>query len=595
MEIPLSPQLSSGEEPKDIAGELIPQVVPPEASSNMALEDLDVLHDLPDFGAPAMKTGRLRKACDFCTKRKRKCSGGKPCTFCLEMKAHCVYSVKLKSGRKRQKGMPGELPIEAKVGSSGGGGLSGSLSPALYAGGPESGAPLVGHMENYFLATFLSDFNKFVPLVTEETVMLGMLEAVRTRSVDQKTQTRLAVFWGVVAVGSRVLGAESGTTERYVGHMKQALSLSMDASDDLDLVRAFLLLCTLESMRGAAEKSHVYLKFASTAFDRIVERDVVEKSRDFEALSAVMAIYRSPATFGKGAMEEPSSVEQVMESMDELPSSKGSDALRLIVGSSQFTNQILNPETPCQVVKANIKKLHVITEGASDVLGEGMPGECITSIVPVMICGGIARVFRLEEEEGLKEVEEGVQYALSRPSMMQFPLWLHSLHCAGILFCNYGRSDSFNRLRDAYNRTIGKGEKEWPPFEVFTEHVCTEGSHCRAVANWFNRGMQLRHKRCAAQEAAAMAGGSEACEDISEDHTEGESSMGSSTPGGRESPDLLAGGDDDALTGFDLDQLVDLSGLNDLDADALLDLTAFGKGVFMAKPAAPSGEEKQFF
>ncbi|CAM9167682.1 unnamed protein product, partial [Ectocarpus sp. 4 AP-2014] len=47
---------------------------------------------------------QLRKACDLCTKRKRKCNGKHPCSQCTEtgVPNQCVYSPRLKSGRKKK-------------------------------------------------------------------------------------------------------------------------------------------------------------------------------------------------------------------------------------------------------------------------------------------------------------------------------------------------------------------------------------------------------------------------------------------------------------------------------------------------------------
>lgn len=103
---------------------------------------------------------------------------------------------------------------------------------------------LAGHVENFFLATYLRDFNRIVPLTTESSVTEGMLEvlspAVSARGLSQaspipqresRRQAKLAVFWGVVAMGSRILKAEDDATARYLGLMRTALKECFDSTD----------------------------------------------------------------------------------------------------------------------------------------------------------------------------------------------------------------------------------------------------------------------------------------------------------------------------------------------------------------------------
>lgn len=103
---------------------------------------------------------------------------------------------------------------------------------------------LAGHVENFFLATYLRDFNRIVPLTTESSVTEGMLEvlspAVSSRGLstaspikqpESRRQAKLAVFWGVVAMGSRILGANDDSTGRYLGLMRTALRECFDCND----------------------------------------------------------------------------------------------------------------------------------------------------------------------------------------------------------------------------------------------------------------------------------------------------------------------------------------------------------------------------
>lgn len=103
---------------------------------------------------------------------------------------------------------------------------------------------LAGHVENFFLATYLRDFNRIVPLTSESSVTEGMLEVLSPavlssglsaaspiKQPESRRQAKLAVFWGVVAMGSRILGANEESTTRYLGLMRTALRECFDCND----------------------------------------------------------------------------------------------------------------------------------------------------------------------------------------------------------------------------------------------------------------------------------------------------------------------------------------------------------------------------
>lgn len=67
-------------------------------------------------------------------------------------------------------------------------------------------------------------------------------------------------------------------------------------------------------------------------------------------------------------------------------------------------------------------------QGADSLFKHRDLSECITGVVMVKIWGGVTLVLRSwgkaeDKEMGLKQVEEGVGYALTRPGLMTFPMW----------------------------------------------------------------------------------------------------------------------------------------------------------------------------
>lgn len=117
-----------------------------------------------------------------------------------------------------------------------------------------SAVGMAGHMENFFLAAYLRDFNRMVPLTTESSVTEGMLEVlsptVSSRGLataspikqpESRRQAKLAVFWGVVAMGSRILGASDEATAKYLTLMRTALRECFDCNDkEVSFMRSFV-------------------------------------------------------------------------------------------------------------------------------------------------------------------------------------------------------------------------------------------------------------------------------------------------------------------------------------------------------------------
>ncbi|CAM9303717.1 unnamed protein product [Phaeothamnion confervicola] len=263
----------------------------------------------------------LRKACDLCTRRKRACDGKKPCALCRELGvAHtCVYSARQKSGRKKkprteidgilhydETGARGILGLHPPGAGGYGAGAYGGFSSGHPAGGPAFGASgatgLVGTMESFFLATYLRDFNRFVPLTSDSVVTQSMLEVLSPAvavafpdpfqkagnassqlELTSRRHARLAVFWGVVALGARIVGAPDAGMQRYLQLMRVSLKECFD-SGDREVVQAYLLLSTLESMQGHHAKARRYLNFASTMYSGLKAAE--KESREQEEIAA---------------------------------------------------------------------------------------------------------------------------------------------------------------------------------------------------------------------------------------------------------------------------------------------------------------------
>eukprot|EP00903_Cladosiphon_okamuranus_P011945 g11219.t1 len=502
-------------------------------------------------------SSQLRKACDLCTKRKRKCNGQHPCSQCIEtgMRSQCVYSPRLKSGRKKKVRIDGVLYEEGSYGGelalvTHSGARRQAVDPSAGRFSASGAVGLAGHVENFFLATYLRDFNRIVPLTTESSVTEGMLEvlspAVSSRGLatanpikqpESRRQAKLAVFWGVVAMGSRILGATDDATVRYLGLMRNALRECFDCNDK-EVVQAYLLLSTVETMRGNEAAGKRYLDHAHTMHNGNAMgpegKLLRNRSEQDESLDLVFQIYdqpdgcvggfnrsaavggewrksaalssstTSPPAAGSGGMAagEPSSaVDQMIAQAMAPPSDSQSSplkALKYLSTACGLSSEVFDPTNKCVTVKQYLSEMDSALKGAHSLFVATDLGECVTGVMMVKIWGGVTVVMqswgKLEERNlGLAQVEEGVGYALTRPGLFTFPMWWHALHCAAVTLAHFGRSDIYMRLRATFNKHTFPGT-EMPPIDTYTPgSVCPQlGGSCSKLAYW----LQVRGTMC---------------------------------------------------------------------------------------------------
>ncbi|CAM9805603.1 unnamed protein product [Discosporangium mesarthrocarpum] len=449
-------------------------------------------------GLSATESGAvLRKACDLCTK--------------MGVMNQCVYSIRQKSGRKKKvRGRPqgwGSGDHSPCLGW-GGGGVS-SVDPSIGRFSPSAAMGLVGHAESYFLARYLRDFNRFVPLTTEGSVTEGMVEVLSRdvvrgyadpdpiRQPQTRKQAKLAVFWGVVAMGSRIMGATDETTARYLELMRAALKECFD-SNDKEVVQAYLLLSTVETMRGHEATAMRYLDFAQTMQNALrmsfppgdgcgTQGGEGEQGGgggglpyhegEDESVHMVFELYnrfvggggeRGGCSSSIGPLVSPEVQRLVNQALGEVGGGgcgeggykrpRALDALKMLSNVCGLSAEVFDPNHKCKTVRQYLEEMDRGLKGADSVFNWTNLSECITGIVTVKLWGGVTMVTKAcglmtwDVSAGLDQVEAGIGYALTRPGLMTFPLWWHALHCAAIVLHHYGRHDVYQRLRSTYNK-----------------------------------------------------------------------------------------------------------------------------------------------
>ncbi|CAM9787531.1 unnamed protein product [Chrysoparadoxa australica] len=188
----------------------------------------------------------IRKACDLCTTRKKRCDGKgvftKPCTLCKKSGVACRYSVR-KDFQAKRKRPDGEKGDEL------------SLQRQPFRASPATG--LVGHIENMYLAAFIENIQPFLAATRGNTVLRGMTDVMLVTPVQGRVEysnpSLVSVFWGAIALGSFIGRAPREKTEMYVNKARGSLNASLQsrvAGHRDEFLQALYLMTNIELMKG---------------------------------------------------------------------------------------------------------------------------------------------------------------------------------------------------------------------------------------------------------------------------------------------------------------------------------------------------------
>ncbi|CAN0391286.1 unnamed protein product [Pylaiella littoralis] len=277
------------------------------------------------------------KSCDFCAKRKKKCSGDLPrCSLCIEKnQPYCHYQLKPPTKRRAANHLSPQRPstsssTDVTVYTRGGAmSVSGTGSVTLVpdsmltkrcrlSASPATG--LVGLQENGFLGDFFGCLG-ILPLATESTVRNGMveiMEAVARRQLrheheheypgnvgftmerealkEEGAGTGLAdgeekdwkdalvrrdvsgspatcIMWCAIALGALMRGSPVEFVNRYISLAQKSLVDCVDGRR-IDKARAYLMMSFLYGMVHHEEKNEEYLSMAMNIVAKLRRDDV---------------------------------------------------------------------------------------------------------------------------------------------------------------------------------------------------------------------------------------------------------------------------------------------------------------------------------
>jgi hypothetical protein len=240
---------------------------------------------------PTRKATKHR-ACDWCSSNKRRCDrdDGKACKQCTRRGKPCIFSARrsckadsitlvfepeaIEKPKQREQQhrsialFHDSSEYSRELQSQGHGCKSSSnsssssynadcvqLKRARFSCSPATG--LAGTIENSFLATFLTDFSTYMPIVNEQPLRQSLMQLLqRSSAVQDKLAT--STFWLSIAIGSLLQGAPEGTVRHYTrlssscsaAESSSAGSSSSSAVSSVQQVQSALLRACLSSFLG---------------------------------------------------------------------------------------------------------------------------------------------------------------------------------------------------------------------------------------------------------------------------------------------------------------------------------------------------------
>ncbi|CAM9912130.1 unnamed protein product [Ectocarpus sp. 4 AP-2014] len=255
----------------------------------------------------------VRRSCDACGRRKKKCDGERPCRRCLRTSDECTYSKRRwhlpdhqQQQEEQQQPNPDQVhPTQVLLSSTScavlrrGGMLS--FKRCRLSASPATG--LVGMQENSFLSDFFGCVG-FLPLTTQSHIRETMVKIMLTPASRQQSafgdgcveagqsdaiasggrfgntfdrkelpmDPSTCIFWCAVALGALVKGSPIESVAGYTQLATEALAKSYSGPADAEVAKAWAILGYLHGFMGDEAKFQEYLAPSDTLLATSIEQ-----------------------------------------------------------------------------------------------------------------------------------------------------------------------------------------------------------------------------------------------------------------------------------------------------------------------------------
>ncbi|CAM9687961.1 unnamed protein product [Chrysoparadoxa australica] len=433
-----------------------------------------------------------KKTCDFCTRRKRKCDGQegiKRCSNCQEAGLQCVFSVKQKTGRKRSRlqGEEGTHSMSLLANTQGE-----RVAPERFTVTAGLAVGMVGLQENYFLAAFMRDFNAMISCTTPATVMRGM-RGVISPNGSSLERPNVAVFWGAVAMGSKISNAPEHVCDHYIALSRNALEGA--AGFCPPTLEAHSLLCLLHLMLGRFPEAKRYQLFATTVYQSLQQSETTtaidaKLDESVAALAQVLSICFLDSGTNEITLPKESHnmfklmATGVLSEMVEgtLSPKKEAQALHtLTISMGPISSGWSDRKQSQQCKQEMLKLLERIWQTCKHILaGNDKLSNCPLALIPAKFNEGLMCTLSHDDTKAVKATQEGIQVLHAKLGMVLYPSVYHSIHMAVINCLGLLQHDLYAEIRHLYNLRLFSGHKPLPmQMDQLTAQGLCPSRHCQ--------------------------------------------------------------------------------------------------------------------
>jgi hypothetical protein len=255
------------------------------------LNELNYLDFSNDLCQPSLskKRGRLRRACNSCSRIKKKCDGNRPCTLCVKSKLECKYEERIRPGPSNNK------TVTTKSTNTSGSNSSSSTSSTTSLNPPEnynnnnalsiikpvkhkvkiqkqmkqltlSNQSLLTSVELTHLSTYVDNINTFLPilskLILQESLTVLSREANNVFDNSIETIAKVCLAWCSCTIISYIKNDASFSlylsyTYSYVRRLLDGTSIYVTKA--LIAYEILLLICVNQSNVDICKGSYYQL------------------------------------------------------------------------------------------------------------------------------------------------------------------------------------------------------------------------------------------------------------------------------------------------------------------------------------------------
>ncbi|CAM9687890.1 unnamed protein product [Chrysoparadoxa australica] len=415
---------------------------------------------------PMLRTTKWKKTCNACVRRKRKCdgqAGAASCSHCIETHQTCVFGrIKPReSGIKRKKTNKEAEPRSAVLANTQGRIVAPKWSTAT----ASAAVGMVGLQENQFLAAFMRDFNAMIPCAASATILNGMCAqfggGVGALLINGD-KAEHAVFWGAIAMGSKILNAPAQLCNQYLALSNKIIEACSGPSTSV--VEAYSLLSLASLLLGKAQDYDRHQANVIAKYKQLLESNsgahADKLDENVEAVVGFMST--SPADSSTNSMVIAPEYRGMFSQLGvaalteiDVGDVKMSRTTPLLYSILCSMGAIIDDIMEIEQTPANRKEKcdlleRMATETETMLRANPALSSCVLASMPVLFGGGAVWCVAGKLDKAERWLKDGIKRLLEKRGMVNYPLIYHSMH-AGVAMCvRLGNEELYGQIRDVF-------------------------------------------------------------------------------------------------------------------------------------------------